>query len=69
MRLEGKTAVVTGGNSGIGLAIAKAFREEGARVAIFGRNAEALEKAVQELGKGSVAIQGDVSQSADLDRL
>ena len=69
MRLEGKTAVVTGGSSGIGLAIAQAFRDEGARVAIFGRNSEALEKAVQQLGKGSVAIQGDVSQSSDLDRL
>lgn len=69
MRLEGKTAVVTGGSSGIGLAIAQAFRDEGARVAIFGRNSDALEKAVQQLGKGSVAVQGDVSQSADLDRL
>ena len=69
MRLEGKTAVVTGGNSGIGLAIAKSFKEEGARVAIFGRNPDSLASAVQELGDGSISVQGDVSQSEDLDRL
>jgi NAD(P)-dependent dehydrogenase (short-subunit alcohol dehydrogenase family) len=69
MRFEGKTAVVTGGNSGIGLAIAKSLKEEGARVAIFGRNPDSLASAVQELGDGSISVQGDVSQSEDLDRL
>jgi NAD(P)-dependent dehydrogenase (short-subunit alcohol dehydrogenase family) len=69
MRLEGKTAVVTGGNSGIGLAIAKSFKEEGARVAIFGRNPDSLAAAVAELGDGSISVQGDVSQLEDLDRL
>ncbi len=68
-KLDGKVAVVTGGNSGIGLAIAKAFREEGALVAILGRNPETLESASKELGKGSFAVQGDVSKIKDIDHL
>ena len=68
-KLDGKVAVVTGGNSGIGLAIAKAFREEGALVAILGRNPESLESASKELGKGSFAVQGDVSKIKDIDHL
>ena len=68
-KLDGKVAVVTGGNSGIGLAIAKAFREEGALVAILGRNPETLESASKELGKGSLAVQGDVSKIRDIDHL
>jgi NAD(P)-dependent dehydrogenase (short-subunit alcohol dehydrogenase family) len=68
-RLEGKVAVVTGGNSGIGLATAKRFHEEGARVVVSGRNQKTLDEAVKEIGKGTVAIQADVSSAKDLDRL
>jgi NAD(P)-dependent dehydrogenase (short-subunit alcohol dehydrogenase family) len=68
-RLEGKVAVITGGNSGIGLATAKRFQEEGARVAISGRSKKALDDAVQSLGSGLVAVQADVSKLADLDRM
>lgn len=68
-RLEGKVAVVTGGNSGIGLATAKRLQEEGAQVAIAGRNAESLEKAVKWLGNGVVAVQADVAKLEDIDRL
>ena len=70
-RMSGKVAVVTGGNSGIGLAAARAFVREGARVAIFGRNAETLQAAVSELNGdgGAIAIQGDVTNDADLERL
>lgn len=68
-RLEGKVAVVTGGNSGIGLATAKRFQEEGARVAILGRSRKTLDEAVKTIGNGVVAVQGDVAQLADLDKL
>jgi NAD(P)-dependent dehydrogenase (short-subunit alcohol dehydrogenase family) len=68
-RLEGKIAVVTGGNSGIGLAAAKRFHEEGARVAISGRNRKTLDEAVRLIGKDVVAIQSDVSSTKDLDEL
>jgi NAD(P)-dependent dehydrogenase (short-subunit alcohol dehydrogenase family) len=68
-RLEGKVALVTGGNSGIGLATAKRFRDEGARVAISGRNQKTLEEAVKIIGKDVLAVQADVAKSADLDRL
>src|SRR6184192_711862 len=68
-RLEGKVAVVTGGNSGIGLAAAKRLQEEGARVAISGRNKKTLDEAVRAIGNGVVAVQADVSELADLDRL
>jgi NAD(P)-dependent dehydrogenase (short-subunit alcohol dehydrogenase family) len=63
MRLKGKTAVITGGNSGIGLATARRFVAEGARVAIIGRNAETLDAAVRELGPGAVAFNADVSDA------
>lgn len=69
MRLENKVAVVTGGNSGIGLAIAKEFVNEGADVAIFGRNRDSLETARGEIGGSTIAIQGDVTRVGDLDRL
>src|SRR5947199_5954354 len=68
-RLEGKVAVVTGGNSGIGLATAKRLQEEGARVAISGRNKKTLDEAVRTIGNGVVAVQADVSELADLDKL
>src|ERR1700682_6007092 len=68
-RLEGKTAVITGGNSGIGLATAKRFVAEGADVFITGRRQEELDKAVKLIGSGVTAVQGDVSQLDDLDRL
>ncbi len=68
-KLEGKVAVVTGGNSGIGLATAKRFVEEGAYVFITGRRQEELDAAVKEIGKNITAVQGDVAQLADLDKL
>ncbi len=68
-RLEGKVAVVTGGNSGIGLAAAKRLQEEGARVAISGRNAKTLDEAVKAIGNGILAVQSDVAKAADLDKL
>ncbi|WP_163879077.1 SDR family NAD(P)-dependent oxidoreductase [Rhizobium laguerreae] len=68
-RLEGKIAVITGGNSGIGLAAAKRFVAEGAEVFITGRRQEELDRAVEEIGSGVTAVQGDVSRLDDLDRL
>ncbi len=68
-RLEGKVAVVTGGNSGIGLATAKRFQEEGAKVAILGRSRKTLDEAVKAIGNGVVAVQGDVANLKDVDRL
>ena len=67
--LKGKVAVVTGGNSGIGLAAAKRLQEEGARVAISGRSARTLEDAVKSIGNGIVAVQADVAKLEDIDRL
>src|SRR6478672_5944879 len=68
-RLEGKVAVVTGGNSGIGLATAKRFQEEGAKVAISGRSKKTLGEAVKTIGNGVLAVQADVSKLAELDKL
>ena len=68
-RLAGKTAVVTGGGSGIGLASAKRFVEEGAFVYIFGRRQKALDAALATLGDKARAVSGSVSDLADLDRL
>jgi len=67
-RLEGKTAVVTGGNSGIGLATAKRFLEEGARVAISGRNQKTLDEAVKTLGDGVLAVQADTAKLGETER-
>src|ERR1700693_633598 len=68
-RLEGKVAVVTGGNSGIGLAAAKRLQEEGAKIAIFGRSRKTLDEAVKTIGNGVLAVQGDVAKLTDLDKL
>jgi NAD(P)-dependent dehydrogenase (short-subunit alcohol dehydrogenase family) len=68
-RLEGKVAVITGGNSGIGLATAQRFADEGAHVFITGRRQNELDAAVRQIGKQATGVQGDVSNLADLDRL
>src|SRR5262245_28672990 len=68
-KLEGKIALVTGANSGIGLATAKEFVREGAFVFITGRRERELAAAVKEIGRNVTGIQGDVSNLADLDRL
>ncbi|SDR03307.1 NAD(P)-dependent dehydrogenase, short-chain alcohol dehydrogenase family [Rhizobiales bacterium GAS191] len=68
-RMHGKVAVITGGSSGIGLATAKRYVEEGAYVYIFGRRQEELDKAVKEIGRNVTAVRGDVTDLADLDRL
>ena len=68
-RLEGKIAVITGANSGIGLASAKRFVAEGAHVYITGRRPQELDEAIKAIGAGATAIQGDVSNLEDLDRL
>jgi NAD(P)-dependent dehydrogenase (short-subunit alcohol dehydrogenase family) len=68
-RFEGKTVVITGGNSGIGLAAAKMFREEGARVAISGRDQKTLDAAVKSIGGDTLAVKADVAKVADIDKL
>ena len=68
-RLDGKIAVITGGNSGIGLATAQRFVQEGAYVFITGRRQSELDKAVKQIGKNVTGVQSDVSNLADLDRL
>jgi|SRR5271169_283808 len=68
-RLEGKVAVVTGGNSGIGLATAKRFLEEGAKVAISGRNQETLDEAVKSLGREILAVKADTAKQQDIEKL
>ena len=68
-KLEGKVALITGGNSGIGLATAKEFVAEGAYVFITGRRQPELDAAVKQIGKNVTAVQGDVSRLSDLDRL
>jgi len=68
-KLEGKVAVVTGGNSGIGLATARRFVEEGAHVFITGRRQAELDQAVELIGRNVTAVRGDVANLSDLDRL
>jgi len=68
-RLEGKVAVVTGANSGIGLATAKRFAHEGARLFINGRRQRELDAATREVGGNTIGVKGDVANLADLDRL
>lgn len=66
-RYQGKVAVVTGGNSGIGLGVAKAYAQEGAQVAITGRNRKTLEAAAKEIGDGTLAIQSDAGKVAEIE--
>src|SRR5207253_1723257 len=68
-KLEGKIALVTGGNSGIGLATAKQFVNEGAYVFITGRREPELAAAIKEIGRNVTGVQGDVANLGDLDRL
>jgi NAD(P)-dependent dehydrogenase (short-subunit alcohol dehydrogenase family) len=67
-RFEGKSAVITGGNSGIGLATAKQFHDEGAKVAISGRDQKTLDAAVKTIGPDTLAVKADVAKLAELDR-
>ena len=69
MRLKNKTAIITGGGSGIGLATAHAFHKEGAKVVLFGRRKELLDKASKEIGNYVLSIQGDMTKNEDLDHL
>ncbi|WP_210184138.1 SDR family oxidoreductase [Aureimonas jatrophae] len=68
-RLDNKVAVITGANSGIGLASAERFAQEGARVFMTGRRQGELDAAVAKVGRGAVGVQGDIANLADLDRL
>ncbi len=68
-KLEGKVAVITGGTSGIGLASAQEFVNNGAKVVLFGRGQEGLDAAVNQLGANSYGVQGDITNQGDLDRL
>jgi NAD(P)-dependent dehydrogenase (short-subunit alcohol dehydrogenase family) len=67
--LDGKVAVITGGSSGIGLATAKTFVDEGAYVFITGRRQSELDKAKAAIGRNVSTVQGDVAKLEDLDRL
>ncbi len=67
-KLENKVAVVTGGNSGIGLATAKLFAEHGAKVAITGRNKETIDNAVFEIGNAAIGVVSDVSDIKNIDK-
>lgn len=68
-KLEGKVAVITGGNSGIGRATAKEFKQEGARVVITGRDQKTLDEAKREIGGDILAVRSDASNLAEIDRL
>lgn len=68
MRLHGRVAAITGGNSGIGLATAKECKANGAKIAILGRNLQTLNEASANLGADSLAVQGDVRRLSDLQR-
>ena len=69
MRLEGKSAIITGGGSGIGLACTRLFSKEGAKVAIMGRKQDRLEAAANEVGGQVLAVVGDLTNNNDLDNV
>jgi NAD(P)-dependent dehydrogenase (short-subunit alcohol dehydrogenase family) len=69
VKLQNKVAAVTGGNSGIGLAIAREFKSNGAKLVLFGRSRQTLDQAAQSLGGDVLAVQGDVRKIDDLDSL
>src|SRR5438445_9297448 len=68
-KLQGKVALITGGSTGIGLAAAKLFVDEGAYVFITGRRQKELDEAVKAIGQNVTGVQGDVAKLADVDRL
>lgn len=68
-KLSGKIAVVTGGNSGMGLATARLFAKEGAKVIITGRRQKELDEAVESIGSNGEGVLGDVAKLSDLDKL
>jgi NAD(P)-dependent dehydrogenase (short-subunit alcohol dehydrogenase family) len=68
MKLQGKIAVITGGNSGIGFATAKEFAQHGARVVIIGRNEEAVAAAAKEIGGDTLGLVADVAKVSDIER-
>jgi NAD(P)-dependent dehydrogenase (short-subunit alcohol dehydrogenase family) len=69
MILKEKTAIITGGGSGIGLECAKIFSENGANVVVFGRRKSRLERAIKEIGENAIFIQGDIAQEKDIKEL
>ena len=68
-RLEGKVAVITGGNSGIGLATAKEFAEQGAEIVVAGRDQKTLDEAARQLGPDALVVRADVAKLAEIDKL
>jgi NAD(P)-dependent dehydrogenase (short-subunit alcohol dehydrogenase family) len=69
MKLEGKTALITGGTSGIGLATAQEFIRQGAKVVVTGRTPDTLAQAAKTLGPDAIVVSADVTKSAELDEL
>ena len=69
MKLEGKTALITGGTSGIGLATAQEFIRQGAKVVVTGRTPDTLSQAAKVLGSDAIVVSADVTKSAELDEL
>ncbi|WP_307735015.1 SDR family NAD(P)-dependent oxidoreductase [Chitinophaga nivalis] len=69
MRLKDEVAVITGSNSGIGLGIAEAFKNEGARSTITGRNQHTIDASIQQLGNNFIGLRGDVTHMNDLENI